>query len=63
MCVRESRGGNEGVTAGHSQESLIWTGSAAAEVGGVGWEVTGSGVEPPKPITGQRRAARVLHVK
>lgn len=30
---------------------------------GLGWEVTGSGVEPPKPITGQRRAARGLHVK
>lgn len=30
---------------------------------GVGWEVTGSGVEPPKPITGQRRVARGLHVK
>lgn len=36
------------VTTGHSQESLIWTGSAAAEVRG-----HRSGIEIPKPITGQ----------
>lgn len=46
VCFRESRGGIKGVTAGHSQESLIWTGSAAAEVrsGTVGSQ--GQGLSP-----------------
>lgn len=35
VCVFvRAEGGKNGVTAGHSQESLIWTGSSAAEVGG-----------------------------
>lgn len=44
-CVRPAKK----VTVGHSQESLIWTGSATIEVRGH----VGQGVEVSKPITGQ----------
>lgn len=36
VCVCEKKRAEKKVAAGHSQESLIWTGSAAAEVGGCG---------------------------
>lgn len=54
MCVFGRAG--KRFTAGHSQESLIWTGSAAAEVRGHRSQAEGSEVELSKPITGQRGA-------